>query len=245
MNNLLPVRNGKFYDFNSESVKDKLIKEPKIVCPVQYDPDAKSEVFDQFIDDFALGRQDIKDCLQEFFGMSLMGDSSMIHKKFLHLCGEGGNNGKTVLLRTIQRLMGLFSITIENNLEDYNVLMDKRLVVLNEADEPLNTGLVKRLTGGDLVYMSQISENYKLQCKLVYVSNMKIDFSEDKTMNDRCIYIPCLMEAVSNPTEKHQRQRDIYLLDKLNNHEVLSSVLNWLIAGALRFKRQGLTEPKL
>jgi len=65
-------------------------------------------------------------------------------------------------------------------------------------------------------------------------------------MRNRCIYVPCLMNTVLNPVEAYQRKLDIYLYEKLNNPHVLSAMLNWLIQGALRFKKQGyVTEPKL
>jgi putative DNA primase/helicase len=244
MNNLLLLSEDKIYDFNCESIRDKTITDYGSSCSVKYDPDAKSELFDKFINDFTLGRQDIKDCLQEFFGMSLMGDSSLIFKKFLFLYGDGGDNGKSLFVSTLQRLFGFFTTTISNNLNDYHTLINQRLVVLNESDF-LNKGFIKRLIGGDSIHSGELGD-IRLQCRLVIVSNKEDDFNEDNTMKNRCIYVPCLMRAIQNPTEAHHRKVDYSLFGKLNDPIVSSAMLNWLIEGALRFKRQGyVTEPIL
>ncbi len=234
--------NNQIYDFNNESVRNRNEKDYlENVFQVNYDPNAKSELFDKFIDDFTLGKQDVKDCIQEFFGMSLTGNK-MIMKKILFLYGE--NSGKTVFLNTIQKLIGTFAIPISNNLNDYDVLYDKKLVVLNDDDEKFNKILLKKLVGGDLIYSKKFNFSFTLSCRVVIVSNTKDDFDDDKTMMQRCIYVPCLMEPVLNPVEKYQRLIDPNLYDKLNTPETLSAILNWLIEGGLRFKRNGyITEP--
>ena len=247
MDHLLFLHN-KVYDFNTESIRDKQPSEIlELVWDVEYDPNATSETFDKFLDDFTLGRKDIKYCLQEFFGMSLMGDSSIIFKKFLNLYGDG-SNGKTVVLNIMSTLMGTYSISRTSDLNNYDILNDKRLLVLFENDESVNSFnnfFIKQLIGGDLIYSNPLRRNFKHSCRLVTVSNKK-EFETDSNMKNRCIYVPCLMNAVSNPTEPHQRKMDIYLFNKLNTPQVLSAMLNWLIEGALRFKRQGyVTEPTL
>lgn len=234
--------NNQVYDFNTGSVRNRNDKEYfEDSIQVNYDPNAKSELFDKFIDDFTLGKQDVKDCIQEFFGMSLTGDK-MIMKKILYLYGE--NSGKTVLLNTIQKLIGTFAISISNNLNDYDYLYNKNLVVLNDDDERFNKSLLKKLVGGDLIYSKKFNFSFALSCRVVIISNTKDDFNGDKAMIQRCIYVPCLMEPVLNPTEKHQRLIDPNLYDKLNTPETLSAILNWLIEGGLRFKQNGyITEP--
>lgn len=248
MDNLLPLLDNKVYDFNLESIRNSTRDDFGPGCQVKYDPDAKSEIFDQFIKDFTLGRKDIENCLQEFSGMALMGNRSLIFKKFLRLYG-GGSNGKTVLLNTLTKIIQYYTISQPSEL-NYDMLISARLLIINESEtekqEMTNKSFVKKLIGGDSIYSQKDSCNVNHGCRVVMVSNTKDDFGEDNIIRNRCIYVPCLMEAVTNPTESHQRKLDINLSERLNDPYVLSAILNWLIEGALRFKRQGfVTEPKL
>lgn len=242
MDNLLLLLDNKVYDFNSESIRDRKQSDFGSVCQVKYDPDTKSEVFINFIEDFTLGRKDIKNCLQEFFGMALMGDRSLIFKRILRLYGDW-SNGKTVFLNMLVKLMGSYTMSQPTDV-NYDKLLDVRLLIQNE--DTFDKGLAKKLVGGDSIYSVNQSANINHGCRVVMVSNVKDDFGEDNIMRNRCIYVPCLMNAVFYPTKSHQRINDIYLYEKLNTPNVLSAMLNWLIEGALRFKKQGyVTEPKL
>lgn len=242
MDNLLKLLDNKVYDFNNESIRYEQQVDFGLACQVKYDPDAKSEIFEKFIDDFTLGRKDIENCLQEFFGMALMGNTSLMFKKFLYLYGDE-SNGKTLFINILVKLMGSYVMSQPTDLT-YDKLLRVRLLIENR--DFLNKEIVKRLVGGDLMYSNRLHSNVNHSCRVVMVSNVKDDFGEDNIMRNRCIYVPCLMNTVFYPTESHQRKDDIYLYEKLNTPEVLSTMLNWLIQGALRFKKQGyVTEPKL
>lgn len=242
MDNLLLLLDNKVYDFNNELIRDKTSNDFGPVCQVKYDPDSKSEIFYQFIYDFTLGRKDIENCLQEFFGMALMGNTSLIFKKILRLYGDG-SNGKTVFLNMLVKLMGTYIMSQPTDI-NYDKLINLNLLIQNE--DTFNKGLAKQLVGGDSIYSNRFNCNVNHACRVVMVSNTKDDFGEDNVVRNRYIYVPCLMNAVMYPTEAHQRKNDIFLYEKLNNPEVLSTMLNWLIQGALRFKKQGyVTEPKL
>jgi len=242
MDNLLLLLDNKVYDFNSESIRDKTPNDFGPVCQVKYDSDAKSEDFINFIDDFTLGRKDIENCLQEFFGMALMGDRSLIFKRILRLYGDG-SNGKTLFINMLVKLMGSYTMSQPTDVT-YDKLLGVRLLIENE--DTFDKRLAKQLVGGDSIYSNRLHSNVNHACRVAMVSNTKDDFGEDNVMRNRCIYVPCLMHAVMNPTEAHQRKNDIFLHEKLNSPYVLSTMLNWLIQGALRFKRQGyVTEPKL
>ena len=183
-------------------------------------PNTKSEIFTKFINDFTLNNEDYELKLKEFFKESLLGKRS---KKFLHLKGDG-SNGKSVLLQLLVKLIGNNCVDVDD-IDDPMILIDKRIVVLYENDNDIDSVLIKRITGGDSFYDGK--KDYHFNGGLIYVSNNDL---KDKVIIDRCILIPCLMNAVKNPVKHNERLLDPYLFDKLNTPNVLSAMLNWVLA---------------
>ncbi len=73
-----------------------------VSSPYRYDPDARSELFEEFLDSVFLGEQDAQakqNILQEFVGASLGGVATRYRRAML-LVGDG-SNGKSVFVNTI------------------------------------------------------------------------------------------------------------------------------------------------
>lgn len=70
-----------------------------------YDKDAKAPMFEKFLKEITLDRQELIDILLEFVAYGLSNDRLWVHKA-LFLYGESGANGKSTFLKIIQALIG-------------------------------------------------------------------------------------------------------------------------------------------
>ena len=134
------------------------------VIPIDYDPDARSELWDRFIAE-QIPDQELAAFIRLAAGYTLTGSTQEDAIFLAH--GEGGT-GKTTLVETIKEAMGPYagSVRIEaltsagrspgGHSEDIAALAGLRMVTAVEAseDERLREGLVKHLTGGDTLRAS-------------------------------------------------------------------------------------------
>lgn len=223
---LLPLLGNKIYDFKNQCIIDNygLFS---VSCPVTYDPNAKSELFDKFLDAFTLERQDLKDCIQEFFGCALTGDLWI--KKYIHFYGNG-DNGKSVLIDLFRAILGGFSSRA--SIDHFDFVKDCRGYIFNEAEETYRSvsAVIKKLLSRDTIFCKDYNDSVVNHGYPILVSNGNIDW--DKSMLINVISIPCLYNA-------NKSYKDPFLFDKLSQPETLSAILNWMIEGELRARTRG------
>lgn len=252
--NLLNCQNGvlnlRTFEFRPHSPNDFCTK----VARVNYDPDARSERLDGFLNDIMVGDAETTAYLQKAAGYSLTGDTS--HDCCFFLYGPTSRNGKGTFVEAFSAMMGDYAMTarsdtiLRRNLpgeggspsEDIARLEGTRFVSIPELDKSvkLNDALLKTLTGGDTItarYLYQSSFQYRPQFK-IFVHTNYLPFISDILLlkSDRVKVIPFTRHFT-------EEERDYGLRDELKQPENLSALLNWCLAGLRLLRAEGFKEP--
>lgn len=143
-------------------------------------------IFDKFIDELVLDREELKKYLLMVLAYLISGDKKL--QKFFILKGEGAN-GKSTLINLITELIGknyVTSISLSKLNEKFALssAVGKRLIVAseNENNSSISTETIKKLTGGDLVEIEQkYKDRYsdKLEVEVLFAVNNTVLFSEN------------------------------------------------------------------
>ncbi len=164
-----------------------------------------------------------------------------------------GANGKTTLLRVLELLLGsdmskqtpaetLMAKTQGNKQSnDLARLAGVRVVIANEVEDGslLAESLVKQITGGDTVTARYLFKEYfefTPEFKLIIAGNHKpIIKSNDDGIWRRTVF-------VDFPVSIPKSEQDPDLINKLEAE--LPGILNWAMAGCLKWQKTGLAIPK-
>lgn len=221
--------------------------------PVAYDPDARSELWENYLDWLTAGRDDLRQFLQLAVGYTMTGDVREEKLFFIH--GPAAS-GKTTLVEALKVVMGTYSASADFStfLKGHNVggprqdiarLAGARYVSSIEVDQgkSLAEGLVKQMTGGDTItarFLYGTEFEYSATHKLWLVANdaPKVNADDDGLWR-RILRIPCdnvVPEGQRDPTLK-LRLKDPILTGP--------AILAWAVEGALRWQQVGhLTVPE-
>ena len=218
------------------------------LAPVDYDPQATCHTWERFLDCIFAHRSNLIDYVQKICGYCLTGNTD--EHDFYFLYGHGAN-GKSTLIKTLMALLGndysrqassgaLTARCTDSIGEDIAVLQGARLVAAVELDEgrKLAEGLLKQLTGGDLVRARMLYANsfeFLPTFKLLLASNHKPTIcGTDNGIWRRIKMIPF---TVAVP----EAQQDPQLFGKLQAE--LPGILNWCLDGCLKWQQEGLNPP--
>lgn len=218
------------------------------LMPVDYDPRAKCEQFDRFIERVQ-PNVEIRAFIQRFLGLAM---TSLACQKLLFLYGSGAN-GKSVLVDLMARIFGDYSATAKiesltgnkkrgggDATPDLVPLMGARFVRSSEPEEGerMREAEIKALTGGEPILIRALNKDFVEVTpvfKLMISGNHKPEIrGTDDGIWRRVALVPF---DVQIPPE----ERDPLLGEKLWKER--SGVLNWLIAGLLDYLENGLCEP--
>ena len=151
-----------------------------------YKETAETPVFDKFVDQITLGREELKEYLLTVLAYLVSGDRKL--QKFFILKG-GGANGKSTLISLLSKIIGdefVTSISLSKLNEKFALssAVGKRLIIAseNECSQKISTETIKKLTGDDLVEIEQkYKDRYsdKLQVETLFAINNTIHFSEN------------------------------------------------------------------
>lgn len=176
------------------------------------------------------------------------------------LWGPQGRNGKTTLLETLSTVLGpdvTMSIPADDLMHTYRggtgpqpyvvKLRGKRIVWSSETnpDRRLDGQVVKKLTGGDRIHAHAKYQNpieFTPSHLLLLLTNHrpKIE-AQDLAIWDRVHLIPFALRFVDQPKKDNERQRDAYLLQKLEQER--QGILAWLVRGCLAWQAAGSLNP--
>ena len=221
-------------------------------CSVIFDPSADAPRFRQFLEEIVPDKE-LRAFLVRFLGYCLTG--SIKEHRWLFLIGEG-RNGKSVLLRVMEKLLGrgygqkvISDVLMQGAPKNSSgpqpeilQLQGARFIFGSETREgqKWDDARIKEITGGDPLTGRWLNQNAKItfdpNFKLVIAgNNFPIARDNSKGFWDRIIVFPFNVNFTDQQIDKH-------LEDKLFGE--LVGVLNVLLEGLKDYEENGLGVPK-
>ena len=210
-----------------------------IQLPVEWNPKAKCERWDQFISEIV----DEKDALvlQEFAGYILLRDCRF--QKALMLTGSG-SNGKSTFLNVIIKMLGEHNCSfislqeLTTNRFATSNLYSKLANIYDDLEPKAlsNTGIFKILVSGGEIQAEKKFKNafkFKNHAKLIFSAN-KVPSTADTS---RAFFRRWII--INFPNTFKGDDADPHLEDKLSTPQCLSYVLKWAVEGLKRLLEQG------
>lgn len=209
---------------------------------------AKCPLWIEFLNDIFDGDKDLISYIQKAVGYSLSG---LTDEQCAFFCYGTGNNGKSTFLDIIRCILGDYASNIQPETlmvrntnssanSDIARLKGARFVTSVEPNEGLrlNEGLLKQLTGDDMVTARKLYAEefeFKPEFKLWMATNHKPVIRGTDTGIWRRIHL--IPFTVNIPAEKVDRK----LKDKLMQE--LDGIFLWCLEGLKRYNAEGLSKP--
>ena len=240
-NGVVNLRNGEVMQHSSNLMMSKISN-----CNIEK---GTPERWLKFLSEIMDGDMELVRYLQKAVGYSLSGST---REQCTFFCYGTGSNGKSTFLDIISELLGSYAMNAQpetvmsrqqtaGSTQDIARLQGARFVTTVEPNEgvKLNEGLMKQLTGGDVVtacYKYGMDFEYKPEFKLWMATNHKpIIRGTDNGIWRRIQLIPF---TVSIPDDKVDKQ----LKYKLRRE--LPQILNWAVEGCILWQKEGLKKPE-
>ncbi len=240
LNGTIDLRTKELLPHNPDHMITKLV-------PVEFDPEAKCPLFDNFLHTIMHENDDLIGFLRRALGYALTGITKEECMFFLYGIGA---NGKSTLIETLRAIIGEYSRQTDMNTflerrsesvrNDIAMLKGTRFVTAVEAEDGkhLSESVVKQMTGQDKVtarFLYGEFFEYMPTFKIFVGTNYKpIIKGIDEGIWRRIVLIPF---EVTIPKEK----RDHQLKEKLLTE--LPGILAWAVQGCLEWQKQGLNAP--
>jgi putative DNA primase/helicase len=239
-NGTINVLTGEFREHRQEEMITK-------IANVEYNPASDCPLWKRFIREIMDYRIDLVSFLQTAAGWALTGN---IEEQTMFILFGSGANGKTTFLNTILYLLGDYAIATptesfmkkntDQNTNDIARLRGTRFVTTTEAEQGrrLSEPLIKKITGNDQMtarFLYGEYFNFTPTFKIFMATNHKpVIKGTDHGIWRRIKLIPFT-------TTIPEEQQDKGLEMKLKNEA--SGILNWLLEGTARWRREGLKAP--
>jgi putative DNA primase/helicase len=237
--NILNLKNG-LLDLRTFELKKHTPKFlSTIQLPVEYDPNAKSELWEKVVNE-DLYPEDVP-LLQEAFGYALYPEN-VAQKMFVFL-GEGAN-GKSLVLRVLEALIGKDHVAnvspqdLENNRFAVSQLFGKLVNIYPDLPSFAlqSTGKLKALVSGDSLTIEEKFKkpfSFRNRAKFFFSANVLPKVSD----NTRAFYRRLVI--INFPRTFDESTADPTLPEKLTNEKELSGILNWALEGLQRLMQNG------
>ena len=239
-NGMVNVLTGEFTEHKQEELITK-------IANVDYDPQADCPMWKQFVREIMDFKPDLINFLQTAAGWALTGN---IEEQTMFIFYGSGANGKTTFLNTILHLLGDYAIATptetfmkksgDQSTNDIARLRGTRFVTTTEAEQGrrLSEPLIKKITGNDQVtarFLYGEYFNFTPTFKIFMATNHKpVIKGTDHGIWRRIKLVPFTTRI---PEEKQDKN----LEEKLKAEA--SGILNWLLEGTARWRREGLKAP--
>lgn len=226
--------------------------------PVEYDPNAKAPLWDQFLKDVFRDDKKVIDFVQRAVGYSLTGRTT---EQCLFLLVGRGANGKSTFLDTIHTILGKWGYPApfqtfertqgnQGQTNDLAALAEKRFVSASEPNEGVtfSESRIKSLTGGDTItarFLHQEFFEYKPTFKIWLCVNhlpRVVDDSDGFWRRVRRIDFPERFMSPEEVTSEGQKIKDPDLVRKLKAE--YQGILAWAVQGAVKWYTDGLHTPE-
>lgn len=239
-NGTLDLRTGELHSHR----RDDLITK---TTGVAYDPAARSELWEQVLQNMTGGDAELASYLQRIAGYALTGVAT--ERKFFFLYGPPGS-GKSTYIEAMMGCMGSyaratpFDTWIEHNnpgqnRDDLVALQGVRLVTSGEVspNKHWDTATIKQITGGDLITATAKFEapiSFHAQCTIMMAANDAPKAREDDAgFWERMNRVP-----IVNVLPAEQRIKGLHEL--LRSPEHSSAVLAWAVEGCRAWQDTGI-----
>jgi putative DNA primase/helicase len=239
-NGTIDVTTGEFREHRQEDMITK-------IANVEYKPEADCPLWKQFIREIMDFKADVIGFVQTAAGWALTGDTS---EQTMFILFGSGANGKSTFLNTIMYLLGDYAIATptetfmrkngDQNTNDIARLRGTRFVTTTEAEQGrrLSEPLIKQITGNDRMtarFLYGEFFNFTPTFKIFMATNHKpVIKGTDHGIWRRIKLIPFTTRI---PEEKQDKDLELKL------REEASGILNWLLEGTARWKRERLKAP--
>jgi putative DNA primase/helicase len=232
------------------------------LCPTRYVPDARSELWEEYLRAVFLEDQVLIDFVQRALGYSITGETE--EQKLFIAYGKGAN-GKSTTSEVVRHVVGSDYVqTVPQRV----ILRDKRsaeaetaaaalcglrLGYVSETAEGarLDEALVKLVTGGDTIsarYLYRDPFNFTPQVKLWLSTNHKPRITDTSfAMWRRLVLIPFRAVFTNDPKVDPavRRKPNPKIREELLKSPHREAILAWLVKGAIAWYRYGLQEPDI
>ena len=241
------------FEFQPHDPSDLLSK----ISNVHYDHDARSPLFEGFIDQVMQGNKEKIEYLQKAFGYALTGDTRL--ESCFILYGATTRNGKSSLVETISYMMGNTagyamnmkpeSLAARHNTDSRQANGDiARLVgcrFLNASEPPkrmvLDSALLKLLTGNDSITARHLHER---EFEFNTVFKMFINTNFLPLITDDTLFTSGRINVITFDRHFAPHEQNRNLKNLLKKQENISGLFNWCLAGLRKFYKDGLTPPQ-
>ena len=244
MNGVYDLLNHKLFPHS----KERLISQS---TGITYDATATCPLVEKFLDRIFLSNPN-KDAIilfvQKAVGYSLTG---LTHEQVLFLLYGKGQNGKSVLLSVIDKLLGDYAYTADSSSfttaktdkvrNDIAAFVGKRFIQSSEITKTaiLDEALIKKLTGGE-----NITARFLFKEDFTFTPIMKLwlAFNHRPDIRDRTYSIWRRILLIPFEETIPEEEQDRQLAGKLAAE--LPGIMNWAIEGLKRYQAEGLNPPQ-
>lgn len=219
------------------------------LSPILYDPQARCPVWEAMLAKIMMRKADLIAYVQRLLGYCLTG---LCTEQILPIWWGEGSNGKSTVINAFLDILGeefggkanrdlLMAIKGDKHPTQLAWLHGRRFVAAIESDEgaKLDEGLIKELTGGDVINARRMREDpwtFKPTHKLSLITNHKpVVRGQDHAIWRRLRLIP--FNVIIPDAEQ-----DKALPDKLKAE--YPGILAWCVRGCLAWQREGLRSPE-
>lgn len=252
--NLLNCQNGtldlKTFEFREHNSNDLLSK----ITNVEYLPNAKSELWDGFINEVMQWDQEKIKYLQKAIGYSLTADTSL--ETCFILYGSQTRNGKSTLVEAIMHMLGGSSgyalqmkpesLAQKQNTDSRQASGDIARICgarfLNVSEPPkkmiFDAALLKTLLGRDRIVARHLNER---EFEFIPVFKLFMNTNYLPIIQDDTLFSSGRINVITFDRHFSEEEQDKTLKNKLRENENLSGILNWCIEGLKAFYKEGLT----
>lgn len=251
--NILAIKGKKIINFENREVRDRIKND---YCTheinIDYNPNAKNNIFDNFLDDIMLKDKSLIDRLQLIIGSCITGSISLRRLFIFH--GPGASNGKSTLMDMLSNILGnkyykqidkkvILNSKFEANSSTHSShladLVGARVAVASEftSKDIINTTLMKTLTGGDLISYRQINakqSSFMPQLTPIILTEKKPIIDVGQGEIDRLELFPFLcrfVDVITDPETERQKDPN-FKANVIKNKEVMSAFFTWAVEGA-------------
>lgn len=214
------------------------------LAPTPFDPNARSEALERFLDDLTCGDRSLRDWLGKLLGYILIGKRT---EDVVALFLGAGGSGKSTLFAALVETLGDYAVTVSFDafLErehrggprpELAMCRGARAVFAAEVSEgvKLDSAVLKSITGGERITARMLYANpitYRPQFVPLLACNVAPLIEADSGNRRRLRIVPCDNE-VKDP--------DKSLREDLGKPEARAALLAFLVDGYKRWSQEGL-----